>query len=153
MKDPEELLQNILHKIPSVSPALPHTGEQDPTCEGWRSSRTQILVSQTATTPKNSWSISINALPSLWAQQILVYLSDQHVVVHFDVNVDRSFWKCLKHFFQEWDPIVCPLTLTFWRNKKLVTAAGTFNKPQIKANVRVLITLKLSTFNKVPMFF
>lgn len=25
MKGPEELLQNILHKIPSLSPALPHT--------------------------------------------------------------------------------------------------------------------------------
>lgn len=28
MKGPKELLQNILHKIPSLSPALPHTGSR-----------------------------------------------------------------------------------------------------------------------------
>lgn len=74
-------------------------------------------------------------MPSLSVQQILRYLSDQHVVVHLDVNVDRSFWKCLKHLLQEWDPIVCPLTLTFWGNKALVTAVATFNKPQIKTEM------------------
>lgn len=64
-----------------------------------------------------------------------MYLFDQHVVVHFDVNVDRSLWKCLKHLFQEWNTVIFSLTMTFWENKKVVTAVAIFNIPQIKAEM------------------
>lgn len=60
-----------------------------------------------------------------------MYLFDQHIVVHFDVDVDRSLWKCLKHLFQEWNTVVFSLAVTFWGNKKVVTAVTIFNIPQI----------------------
>lgn len=57
MKGPEELLVNILHKIPSLSPVLPHTQSKTQHVNG-EAVQEQILVSQTATTPKNFWNIS-----------------------------------------------------------------------------------------------
>lgn len=64
-----------------------------------------------------------------------MYLFDQHIVVHFDVNVDRSLWKCLEHLFQERNTVIFSLTVTFWGNKKVVTAVAIFNTLQIKAEV------------------
>lgn len=64
-----------------------------------------------------------------------MYLFDQHVVVHFDVDVDRSVRKCLKHLFQEWNAVVFSLRLTFWGNKNTDTAETIFNTPQIKAEM------------------
>lgn len=68
MKGPKELLVNILHKIPSLSPVLPHTQSKTQHVNG-EAVQEQILVSQTATTPKNFWNISIILLPSLSVQQ------------------------------------------------------------------------------------
>ena len=53
------------------------------------------------------------------APHLHTHLPDQHVVVHFDVNVDRSLWECLKHLLQERDAVIFALGVTFWGNKRV----------------------------------
>lgn len=38
-------------------------------------------------------------------------LLDQHIVVHFDVDVNGGLREGLKHFLQQGDPGIFPLTL------------------------------------------